>query len=368
MSVDATVIASGVHGNGHRDLSKGRTAVGPAAVRIDDIVAAYKSTKQAARWPIPLALESAAEVAYRNDFVTELVKRSVPDILEAYVYFSVSDMKRLLGLARKYLLSSDLEGVGMDLGSGSGLLASVVASGQKVKTVLAIEVCEKATNLLIPKVASWVLHERSDKVIPVTGCFDDLQLPDNSIDFAVEIDSFHHADDLAAVMSECARVLKPGGLVLAFDRCWPNWVPDWDLEGLLSKVYTKEFLIANGYPPHITLTRRENGEHEYKLFQWQAGWQAAGLELERMCKFSQELTYRQAIKGLLSVLPSQIGKRLHSSDNAKLKTARLWAAQRLRTIARTVRWGKKIALPQYWPQKFVFAPRETTCFLLRKPL
>ena len=57
-------------------------------------------------------------------------------------------------------------------------------------------------------------------------------------------------------MTECARVLKPGGLLLCFDRCHDDSVSDADVERLLSKVYSRDFLVANCYPPDITLTRR----------------------------------------------------------------------------------------------------------------
>lgn len=329
------------------------------------IVREYRRTRQAIRWPVTESQRKLVEVVYRNDFIQKLAQRSVPEILASYVYFSVSEMEQLLGMAARYLLPSPLRGIGIELGAGSGLLSSVVARSRRVEAVLAIEICERAASLLIPKVASWVLGVDGAKVIPVVGSFDDLHLPDDSIDFALEIDSFHHSDNLAHTISECARVLKPGGLLLCFDRCWPDAHPDEDLDRLLSMIYTPEFLKANGYPPGITLTRRDNGEHEYKQREWQEAFKAAGLRLVKMCKFKRQVKFRSAVKGLFSVLPASVRHLLYQNGSASLRTSAEWLSQRLKSLARIGHAGT-LAEVQNWPQRNLFASRETSGFLLVK--
>ncbi len=264
---------------------------------LNDIVDEYRRTGQVIRWPVPQELQSSAAVEYRTDFAQTLAKRSVPEIISSYVYMSASSMDRMLALASRHLLSEPLGGVGIELGAGCGLLASVVAKKKAVETVLAVEVCEQMASLVIPKVASFVLGKEANKIVPVVGSFDYLRLPANSVDFAVEIDSFHHSDNLSVTLSECARVLKPGGLLLCFDRSHPNTVTDDDVEQMLSQVYSREFLLANSYPPDIVLTRRGNGEHEYRLFEWKSAFDTAGLKLIKTIEFSEEGTVSFSSEG-----------------------------------------------------------------------
>lgn len=334
---------------------------------VSSIIRQYEINGRAVSWPLSPELESAPDVIYRNDFIQRLAQQTVPRILEQYVYFTVSEMKEMVALASRYLLDEPLAGVGLDLGAGSALLASVVAQQKRVNAVLAVEVCERAANLLIPKVASFVLGDDARKVVPVVGSFNDLRLPDNSIDFAVEIDSFHHSDDLTLTFRECARVLKPGGRVLCFDRIWPNEHPDEDLKRLLEVVYPREYLLAHGYPPDLVLTRKGNGEHEHKLFAWQDAFSAAGFELLKLCKFNQKVSHRRAVKGLLSVLPTGVRRWFYQTDNATLDNVRTWFSQQRQVTRRRLSRRNNVAAPDHWPQTDLFAPRESSAFLLQKP-
>ncbi len=335
---------------------------------LEEVLSRGDGSGKALRWPVPEFLGSSELADYHNNFIRELSKKSVPDALEAYVYFSVEEMEKLLSLASRFVLQEPLSGVGVDLGGGTGLLASVVAKSSSVQRVIAVEVAESAADLLIPKVASWVLGKQAEKVIPVVGTFNDLRLPSDSIDFAVEIDSFHHSDNLELTFSECARVLKPGGWLLCFDRVWGNKHPEADLERLRNIVYSREFLMARGYPPDLVLTRREFGEHEYRRCEWQAGIDAAGLELLKLCLFYEKISFRKAVKGLLSILPDQIRHKVYQTDNANLVTVLEWMKQQTRMVTRHFTLGFDPAAPEKWPQKSMFAPRVTTAFLMRKPL
>ncbi|MBX5478867.1 MAG: class I SAM-dependent methyltransferase [Pyrinomonas methylaliphatogenes] len=329
------------------------------------VIAAYRASRQAVRWPVPIDAHPSMS-AHRREFVRALAEKSVPEILRSYVYFSVAEMERMLRLASRYVLLEPLRGIGLELGAGSGLLSSLVARSREVDAIFAVEICEEAADLLLPKVARWVLGDEAHKVVPIIGSFDNLLLPDNSLDFAIEIDAYHHSDDLRVTFTECARVLKPGGWLLCFDRCWPDDHPDWDIERLLSLQYTPEFLAANGYPPDLKLTRRENGEHEYKLREWRAGFEAAGFELCRLCKFWRAVPTREAIKAALSILPLSLRRRLYEPGEERFVTFRWWLTQRWRTLWRNVAGPKDLAAPARWPQMNIFAPRETSVLLLRK--
>ena len=221
-----------------------------------------------------------------------------------------------------------------------------------MKSVLALEACEVMASRVMPKVASWILGEEARKVIPVVGSFDDMELPDASLDFVMEIDSLHHSHGLARTLRECARVLKPGGRLLCFDRCHPNTLTDQQVEDMLSQVYSRDFLTANHYPVHITLTRRENGEHEYRLFEWEAAFQAAGLRIVNRVEFGRVISAKAAVKGILSILPKALRRRLWKSDGPTCKTTLCWIWQLTKDLASLAGLSTPIT-----------APKRTTVFL-----
>jgi SAM-dependent methyltransferase len=305
---------------------------------------------------LPPGLEQSPKVAYRNDHARGLARQSVPEIVGRYVYLSLHEMRRLVALSRRHVLSEPLHGAGIELGAGCGLLSSVVAEDPAVRQVLALEVCEQAATLIIPQVAEWVLGPQAQKVVPVVGSFDDLHLPDGTLDFVVEIDSLHHADDLTVALRECGRVLKPGGRVLCFDRCHPDTVTDREVDEMLGVVYSREFLIRNHCPPDAVLTRRDNGEHEYRLFEWKAAFQAAGLTLTAMASFESAISSRAALKGMLSLLPRSVRRRLYQSDGPTPSSTLQWLVQQLRA-----------ATGHYRRRRQVLAPKQTTVFALVKP-
>jgi SAM-dependent methyltransferase len=307
------------------------------------------------RWPLPPDLEHSPKVVYRNDLAKALAARRVQDIVASYVYLSLPQMQRLVALARRHVLPEPLHGIGIELGAGCGLLGSVVAQEPMVRTVLAIELCDQVAELLIPRVAAWVLGSAAQKIVPIAGSFDELHLPDECLDFVVEIDSLHHADDLTVPLRECARVLKPGGRLLFFDRCHPDSVTDRQVEEMLSITYAREFLIAHHYPLDVVLTRRENGEHEYRLFEWKAAFRAAGLKLVAMTLLKQAISPRAALNGVLSLLPRSL-TRQRMNDRSTPFDALWWLGQQVRT-----------ATGYYRRRGYSLAPKQNTVFALAKP-
>jgi ubiquinone/menaquinone biosynthesis C-methylase UbiE len=306
---------------------------------------------RAIRWPVSRELTNAPQVKYRNRFAEKLSEKSVDEIVASYVYLSISEMAKMLELASNYL-PEPLAGAGIELGAGCGLLASLVARWPGVEKVLALEICASCADLLIPRVAAEVLGKRAHKVVPIVGSFDDLRLPDNALDFAVEIDSFHHSDNLDHTLRECARVLKHGALMLCFDRSHPDSLTDREVDEKLSLVYSRAFLTANSYQPGIVLTRRGNGEHEYRISEWRAAFENAGFELVNARKLVKRVSFRSAVKGLTSMLPLWMQKRLYNSRAVDLRTTHEWFVQQAR---------KSVGGSGY-----ILAPKETTMFLSRK--
>jgi ubiquinone/menaquinone biosynthesis C-methylase UbiE len=165
----------------------------------------------------------------------------------------------------------------------------------------------------------------------VIGTFDTLELPDNSVDFILEIDSLHHSDNLVKTLKESARVLKKEGVLIAIDRCHPNSFTDKEVEKALGITYSNEFLKSNGYPQNIILTRRDNGEHEYRLFEYENAFNKAGLEIFSAKVFvCYKIKFKHALKGILSLFPKQLTQLIYKSNNKHLDTPIKWLKQSLK--------------------------------------
>ena len=71
---------------------------------------------------------------------------------------------------------------------------------------------------------------------------------------------------------------------------------------MLNIKYNKEFLIRNYRPINTVLTRKENGEHEYRFFEWRKFFYEAGFDL---------------LESVIIKTVSDENKRLKNDDNIK---------------------------------------------------
>jgi SAM-dependent methyltransferase len=116
----------------------------------------------------------------------------------------------------------------------------------------------------------------------------------------VEIASFHHAENLDTTLRECARVLRPGGVLIAIERAHPDHVSDAELEILLDRSLSVERKRQYGVPEDQVFTRRDWGEHEYRIMQWLAAFERAGFDAACLRPWRVGRRYLDA---LLSRLP-----------------------------------------------------------------
>ena len=198
-------------------------------------------------------------------------------IIDEYVYIDSEYVEKTFNIIPKSL--ELIHGIGVDLGGGVGCISSTLAKRDSVEKIYCIEVVEDVVKLCQPIVKKEILKEKDDKVISVVGDFDNLQLEDNSIDFAVSWDSMHHSINPVKTFKECKRVLKKDGILIIVDRAHNNSTPDSEIERMLNIKYDKEFLIKNHRPKNMVLTRKENGEHEYRFSEWKQFFQEAGFNL-----------------------------------------------------------------------------------------
>ena len=198
-------------------------------------------------------------------------------IIDEYVYINSENVENTFNIIPK---SSELiHGTGIDLGGGIGCISSTLAKRNAVDKIYCVELVEDAVKLCHTIVKQEILKEEKHKVISVIGDYDNLELEDNSIDFAVSWDSMHHSIDPIKTFKECKRVLKKNGLFIIVDRAHNNSTPDSEIERMLNITYDQEFLAKNYRPKDTILTRRQNGEHEYRFFEWKKFFKESGFDL-----------------------------------------------------------------------------------------
>jgi SAM-dependent methyltransferase len=101
-------------------------------------------------------------------------------------------------------------------------------------------------------------------VVPVAGIGEGLPFRDDSMDLVYARQVLHHASDLRRLLSECARVLKPGGTLLA---CREHVVDD--------ARQLEEFL--RNHPVH----QLAGGENAYSLPEYLQAITEGGLHIQR---------------------------------------------------------------------------------------
>jgi SAM-dependent methyltransferase len=209
---------------------------------------------------------------------------------------------RLINGAAAFLngIGRPLHGRGADLGSGTGVGACITAKMPLVSEVYAVECSELFVTQVMPEVFSK-FSGPVEKIQRVVGDFNALHVENESLDFLVEIDSYHHSEDLALSARESFRVLKPGGIVVAVDRAWPDHVTQAELDAKLDKEFNPNLKRKYAIPENVRFTRRDWGEHEYTLKQWEIVFQDSGFET---IAFLQRRPYIRGANFLLTRIPS----------------------------------------------------------------
>jgi SAM-dependent methyltransferase len=233
-----------------------------------------KKNKETLFWPVSEQLEDLLSTSVRETTVNRILEQGNIEMGASSQSATTASMLRdLLSVANASMNIPELHGVGIELGAGIGLLGIVAAENSKVDAILSIELVKSFVTNVIPEAAFQILKSNSNKI-------EDIQIESNQIDFALQIESLHHADSLDLAASETFRVLKPGGFLLSIDRSHPDNVSNKTLTELLDHVYPEGFLVKRGYPANIKLTRRENGEHEIRDFEWKKSFENAGFVTE----------------------------------------------------------------------------------------
>jgi len=198
-------------------------------------------------------------------------------IINEYIYIHPKNINNTFKLIPK--ATESIYGTGIDLGGGVGCISSTLATRNSVDKIYCIEVVEDAVKLCQPIVKKEILKEKKYKVVSVIGDYDNLELEDHSIDFAVSWDSMHHSRDPVKTFKECRRVLKKDSTFIIVDRAHNNSTPDSEIQRMLNITYDEEFLTKYYRPKDTILTRSQNGEHEYRFSEWNNFFKEAGFDL-----------------------------------------------------------------------------------------
>lgn len=106
-----------------------------------------------------------------------------------------------------------LAGVGIDLAAGNLWAIPHILSCSDVRQVYALEYSKHRLFILGPAVLDHY-HVPREKVILALGSFYDLKVEDESLDFILMSQAFHHANDPIRLLEELCRVLKPNGTII----------------------------------------------------------------------------------------------------------------------------------------------------------
>lgn len=323
-------------------------------------MAEYARHGQALVWEVEPELQNfneLPEVTCRNHFVRTHLSDGLDHLLAIYLNLSLGDLRDLLSLVFRITLDQPLQGVGLELGAGTAAVSATLCALQpEVQGMLAVELCAEVAKEIIPAVSQRILGNQAGRVVPVVGSFNTLPLEGESVDFIVEMGSYHHSSDLLKTFATAFRVLKPGSILLCLDRCHPDSLSDVEVGRMLNLRYSREFLRSHGYPEDIVLTRRENGEHEYRLREWQVAAGDAGFVLERLLNL-RHVPFKRALRGLFSILPHVLRERLYRSHDANLSTFLAW-----------LRHGLGLMPCGDGLEKVFLAKKDLTVLTFRKPL
>lgn len=222
-------------------------------------------------------LRQSPEYRANNRLALETSKLGRGEVIRRYTYVSPEQILEVLRL--EPMVWNSFAGVGIDLGAGVGCVSAAVACSPAVEKVYSLELVENAVNVCQPMIFEALDNAERQKIVSVVGDFDRLALGDEVLDFVVMWDSFHHSARPATTLCEVRRVLKPGGRLIMIDRAHNNSVSDQQVEEWLEHEYDESFKRENFMDPSEKLTRRMNGEHEWRFGEIEGFLEQAGFAI-----------------------------------------------------------------------------------------
>lgn len=263
-------------------------------------------------WRMDPTVKKAAGEDYRAAFALSLQNKDYLTIMRELSFDStaphitVTDIQNLFDFIEQKIVGKRMSGVGCELGAGPAVFSAILAKRVDISCMYAVEVCAPLVTGLMPRVAPAIAGSCAEKIVGCVGDFSRLAIPDGSLDFIFDFFSLHHSADIQITLRECRRVLRPHGMLIALDKARPDTMTRTDCERLLDKEYDNAHKQKFGIPLSLKLSRRDNGEHEYRLKDWRAAFASAGFhacEHFRLDKPTGGFPLLGAIKKSISFLP-----------------------------------------------------------------
>jgi SAM-dependent methyltransferase len=130
--------------------------------------------------------------------------------------------KLLLEYRQAELLVGEMPGRELqiaDLAAGIGWTSALLSRLESVAAVHCVEIsCHRLERLFPHSLAMF--QGNGAKIRRYLGSFYELKLADGSIDAVFLSQAFHHADRPMKLISECDRILKPGGRIILVGEHW----------------------------------------------------------------------------------------------------------------------------------------------------
>lgn len=203
----------------------------------------------------------------------------------------------------------DIKGCGVEIGSGLGSFSSYLAHRfNRIKKMYVVELVPDAVHYLQPLVFEAIAKNRSSVLTGVIGDFNELNLDDDSMDFAVAFDALHLSPDLNRSVRELARVVKPEGKLLVIDRAHHEVMSEEQRRLMMDVPFPSSWKKLYNYSDN-PLTRGEHGEREYRVSEWKLAFEKAGFTLERWAEVRPN-SIGWLLRKLVLLLPFWIRRRL----------------------------------------------------------
>ena len=101
-------------------------------------------------------------------------------------------------------------------------------------------------------------------------------------------DSLHHSENLDVTLGEIHRVLSCNSTLIIIDRAHSDEVSDEYLSSLLDIEYSIDFKKQNFIDEKRIVTRRDNGEQEYRVKDWKFSLEKSGFRVDSIKFYGME--------------------------------------------------------------------------------
>jgi len=231
-------------------------------------------------WKISKKFLNTEDYKLNNRIAKKYSKENINKLAKKYTHIKPEHINFLLKTNSK--IWRNLKGLGADLGGGIGLLSSVIAKKKDIKKIYCVEVVKNAVTKCQPRIKKKILDKKAKKVISVLGSFDNIELKKSSLDFCIAWDAMHHSENLVKTLIGIKKVLKKNGKLIIVDRAHNNDTSDAEIQRMLNIAYSKKFLRENHLPINKKLTRRMNGEREYRYSDWEKNFKKSAFKIEEV--------------------------------------------------------------------------------------